>query len=252
MSKKKIKHYKKVLRYIDIYGIIDISTKKRGRDMFLRKLYIKKTGRTYLSMVHGYWDKAKGHSRTKTIESFGYVDELQKTYGDPIEHFTKVVEERNHEEELVNSEYIIKANKNQTIPQNTSGRMNYGYIAILKLFYELGLEQFLINKKRTTKIEYNTGAIMKLLVISRILSPGSKKKAFDERERYFDFEIDKEDDLKAKGVSKEHRPDPIVQMGLALDEEGLPISYELFPGNESEKLHLRPMILELKQKYVWG
>ena len=66
------------------------------------------------------------------------------------------------------------------------------------------------------------------------------------------FEIDMEDDLRRKGVSKEHRPSPIVQMGLAMDADGLPLSYELFPGNESEKLHLRPMVFELVNKYESG
>lgn len=48
------------------------------------------------------------------------------------------------------------------------------------------------------------------------------------------FEIDREDDqpeLRANGVNKEHRPNPIIQMGLFMDEKGLPITYELFRGN---------------------
>lgn len=66
------------------------------------------------------------------------------------------------------------------------------------------------------------------------------------------FEIDTEDSLRAKGPSKEHRSDPIVRMGLAMDADGIPISYELFPGNDSEKLHLRPMIGELVRTYETG
>ena len=99
-----------------------------------------------------------------------------------------MVEQKNIEEQLETAEYTIIAKKNQTLDKNTSNRMNYGYIIILKMFYELGIDRFLINRQRTAKIEYNTSTIMKLLVISRILSPGSKKKAFDERERYFDFD----------------------------------------------------------------
>lgn len=48
------------------------------------------------------------------------------------------------------------------------------------------------------------------------------------------FEIDKEDsdsELRANGVNKEHRPNPIIQMGLFMDEKGLPVTYELFRGN---------------------
>ena len=43
------------------------------------------------------------------------------------------------------------------------------------------------------------------------------------------FEIDKQDELRKKGVSKEHRPDPIIQMGLFMDANGIPLSYGLFP-----------------------
>jgi hypothetical protein len=48
-------------------------------------------GRTYLSMVRSYRDKDKGYSRTETVESFGYVDELEEQYEDPVAHFKKVV-----------------------------------------------------------------------------------------------------------------------------------------------------------------
>ena len=48
------------------------------------------------------------------------------------------------------------------------------------------------------------------------------------------FEIDQPDELRKKGVSKEHRPDPIVQMGLFTDTNGIPITYNLFPGNAPE------------------
>ena len=51
------------------------------------------------------------------------------------------------------------------------------------------------------------------------------------------FEIDKEDEedgLRDNGVSKEHRPNPIIQMGLFMDELGLPITYELFRGNTND------------------
>jgi transposase len=54
------------------------------------------------------------------------------------------------------------------------------------------------------------------------------------------FEIDRQDALRAKGVSKEHRPEPIIQMGLFMDSNGLPVSYEIFRGNTSDTLTLEP------------
>jgi len=273
-----------------------------GISMHLKQAHNKKTGRTYLSIVQSYRDKEKGYSSAKTIEKIGYLDDLQKIYDDPISHFKNIVAEKNLQSIQESAEYTIKFNKNQILEKGTSNRKNYGYIAILKILTELGLERFLINRRQATKFEYNTSTIMKLLIISRILSPGSKKRAFDEREKYFDFEgnkkfdlvsiyralshfsklskdiqllihnrvskhygrktnlvyyditnyyfeIDKEDDLRKKGYSKENKRSPIVQLGLSMDEEGIPISYELFPGNESEKLHLRPAVSELIRKY---
>ena len=49
-----------------------------------------------------------------------------------------------------------------------------------------------------------------------------------------------------RGPEKNHRPDPIVEMGLLMDKNGIPIAYDLFPGNESEKLHMRPIINRVK------
>ena len=52
-----------------------------------------------------------------------------------------------------------------------------------------------------------------------------------------------------RGPEKNHRPDPIVEMGLLMDRNGIPIAYDLFPGNESEKVHMRPIIGRVKKEY---
>ena len=51
---------------------------------------------------------------------------------------------------------------------------------------------------------------------------------------YF-FEINTEDDLRRYGVSKEHRPNPIVSMGLFMDGDGIPLSFNIYSGNKSEQ-----------------
>ena len=53
-----------------------------------------------------------------------------------------------------------------------------------------------------------------------------------------------------RGPEKNHRPDPIVEMGLLMDRNGIPIAYDLFPGNESEKVHMRPIINRVKETYT--
>lgn len=57
----------------------------------------------------------------------------------------------------------------------------------------------------------------------------------------FFFEIEDEDDFRKYGKSKEHRPNPIVQMGMFLDADGLPLAFTVFPGNENEQPTLIPM-----------
>ena len=72
---------------------------------------------------------------------------------------------------------------------------------------------------------------------------------------YFDctnfyFEIDREDGLRRKGPSKEHRPEPIVSMGLLLDADCVPMGMSVFPGNESERPQLREVISRLKERHA--
>ena len=77
---------------------------------------------------------------------------------------------------------------------------------------------------------------------------------------YFEIEYDDEDikdtngeiikkGIRKRGPEKNHRPDPIVEMGLLLDSQGFPISYNLFPGNTSEKETLIPEIKNIKRRH---
>ena len=52
-----------------------------------------------------------------------------------------------------------------------------------------------------------------------------------------------------RGPEKNHRPDPIVEMGLLMDKNGIPMAFDMFPGNESEKVHMRPIINRAKEKF---
>ena len=80
-----------------------------------------------------------------------------------------------------------------------------------------------------------------------------RKYPFDISHTYFDctnfyFEIDREDDFRLKGPSKENRKEPIVGLGLLLDAKQIPVGMKMYPGNESEKPVLRSVIDELKQR----
>ena len=55
------------------------------------------------------------------------------------------------------------------------------------------------------------------------------------------FEIEQEDGNKKYGKSKEHRPNPIIQMGLFMDGDGIPLAFSLFPRNANEQISLKPL-----------
>lgn len=63
------------------------------------------------------------------------------------------------------------------------------------------------------------------------------------------FEIEQEDGDKKYGKSKEHRPNPIIQMGLFTDGDGLPLAFSLFPGNQNEQKSLKPLESKILQQF---
>ena len=145
----------------------------------------KSRGRKYLSIVHGYLDKESGIVKTRTIKSLGYLDNLEKEYEDPVAHFREVAKQMT-EEENARRKVTMTFDMDEELPSETDNRKNLGYAAILKIYHDLQLPRFLNNKARHEGFEYNTSSIMTLLVVSRLLSPGSKSKAFAEKGRYFE------------------------------------------------------------------
>jgi transposase len=270
--------------------------------MYLRKATNKKTGRTYLSIVHNYRDKNTKSTRAVIIKSIGYLDELEKEYNDPIGFFTLEAKRLDEQRIAENASITFTFAKNELIPTNSVNRKNFGYAALSKIYHELQIDTFLKNRQRHSKEKYDANAIMKLLVYSRLLYPASKKKTYENRDTFFEkfdfslddiyrclslfnkhsddlqlwlherikkqynrntdlvyydvtnyyFEIDEQDDMRKRGVSKEHRPDPIVQMGLFIDTDGIPITYKLFPGNKPDKTTLIPALSKVQRNYSLG
>lgn len=63
------------------------------------------------------------------------------------------------------------------------------------------------------------------------------------------FEIEQEDGDKKYGKSKEHRPNPIIQMGLFVDGDGIPLAFSLFPGNANEQTSLKPLEKKILKEF---
>ncbi|MFR3550392.1 MAG: IS1634 family transposase [Coprobacter sp.] len=75
---------------------------------------------------------------------------------------------------------------------------------------------------------------------SNFVHPRNSKILYYDCTNYY-FEIEAEDGMKKYGKSKEHRPNPIVTMGLFMDADGIPLAFDIFPGNQNEQLTLKPI-----------
>lgn len=75
---------------------------------------------------------------------------------------------------------------------------------------------------------------------SRFICERNDKILYYDCSNYY-FEIEQEDGIKKYGKSKEHRPNPIIQMGLFMDADGIPLAFSLFPGNTNEQKSLKPL-----------
>ena len=273
--------------------------------MFLKQS--KSHNRIYLSFVQGYRDET-GKIKHRTVKKIGYLDELEKQFDNPIEHFKNIAKEKNNNEI---TEYTIKNLNTKTIDENVNSK-NLGYIVLKKIYKELQIDNFLSNEQKKLKMQYDLNKIFELLIFSRILFPASKNETFNNKDIFFEkfdfslkdlyrsldyfnsfrddilrliwdntkdkynrdtsisyydttnyyFEISYNDEdlidengtilekgYRKKGPSKEHRKTPIISMGLLMDKIGIPLSYDLFPGNESEKLQMRPALKSTKAKY---
>lgn len=96
--------------------------------------------------------------------------------------------------------------------------------------------------------------------ISRLTNRESRLVFYDVTNYYFETDIPDEEEisedgevirvgLRRRGPSKEHRPKPIVQLGLFMDTNGIPISYKLFRGNQTDPVTYLPAVEEVKKQF---
>lgn len=263
-------------------------------------MWLKKTrrpnGRTYLAILQNYRRPDDGNTTSRTVLACGYLDELEKEYDDPVAHFTEIARRMTEEERALRAPVSIEIHPAQKIDMRKANRKNAGCAVPLSVYNSLGIEGALRNFTAGTKAGYDINAVMRLLVVERILSPGSKLAAVANKDAYFfrsDFTADDAyraldvlaaardrvisamnrsientygrdtrnvfydvtnyyfecdpDELRRKGVSKEHRPNPIVQMGLLQDADAVPITYRLFPGNTCDCTTMLPVLADMKR-----
>jgi transposase len=265
---------------------LDIKEKKKG---------------IYLVIERKYWDKQRKRPRTEHYQTLGYVHELKEQVPDPIAHYKSLVEQMNNEEKA-KKKLTLTINLGEKLSRETHTRYNLGYAVIMNLYHELELDRFFNNKARHEPFTYSPNAIMKLLTLTRILHPSSKRSAYAYRDRFFErfdfglhdiyralshfsrigldcqrfisdqiltkygrdtslmyfdvtnfhFEIDQTDAMRKRGKEKNNRPDPIIQLALAMDAGGIPLYYKLFPGNTHDSKTFIPVFKDVCVRFAPG
>ena len=269
--------------------------------MFLKKI-TQKSGRTKLCVYESYREGAR--TRQRTVRALGYADELAAEHDDPVAWAESVVEEMNAEREAGRQSAQVEIHPMQLVDKRAANRRNAGCAVALAVYSGLGIEAVLRNRSRGRAFSFDLSAVMRLLVVERILEPGSKRAAWERRGRhffrcdlslddvyrgmdelaaardsvvaamnraiassggrdassvyydvtnyYFECDPDGPDGLRERGVSKERRPLPIVQMGMLQDADGVPISYRLFRGNTTDGQTMVPVLADMKAEQGIG
>lgn len=278
--------------------------------MFLKKTPNKDTGRIAYSIIESY--RENGKIKARTAKYLGYEDELKKEHSDPEAWARELAASMTEKKKEASDEYLIKVQPNQVLEKDNTLRKNIGYSVFLFVYHMFELDTFWRNRAKRKKTEYDENAIFRLLVLGRLIYPGSKKATWEKRGRFFEnsdfslddvyrsldffleyrddllrhlnnimekhykrdtlllfydvtnyyFEIDDNDEdiynndgklksagIRKKGCSKENRSSPIVQMGLFMDDQGIPVSYELFAGNTHDSCTFTPMLDETFSKF---
>ena len=276
---------------------------------------VKNNGKPYLRLAESRYVKDIGRQKKFVIKNLGPLSKFDDGKPDFLKRFREKF--KNGEIDFDGISYYSNLSTKRTF--EIDNEMNYielkniGFLFLQSIYNSLGITEFLNRIKSDSKIEYDLNGLTKLLVFERILDPQSKKKTFENRNKYlFDvvnsddinqiyrtldvlaknskkiqnrmntkiknssigrntsltyydvtnyffetmygdddlYELDENNEIvkdengnpvivkkgfRKKGVSKENSKGPIVQMGLFIDNNGIPVSHKLFPGNTQDK-----------------
>ena len=131
----------------------------------------KKKKGIYLQMYDTYWDKEKKQPRSKSVEAFGYVDDLiSDEIPDPIAYYEKYVSEKNAERKA--------ALADDTRPRafNNQVEKNAGYFLLHTLLTELEVKETIDILSSTKRFQFNLYEMISQLIYARVLYPCSKAK----------------------------------------------------------------------------
>lgn len=275
----------------------------------------KNNGIPYLRICEGRYVSGLGRQKKIILKNLGPLSKYDDGKPDFLKRFREQF--KNGDIDFDGLKYSTKKETKNVFEfdgnQNYIELKNMGYFMLNAIFNQLGISEILNRIKSDSKIEYDLNGLTKLLVFERILDPQSKKKTFENRNKYLfpvvasedinqvyrtldilsenskkiqnrmntkiknssigrntdltyydvtnyyfetmygdedTYELDENNEIikdendkpiivekgfRKKGVSKENRKELIVQMGLFIDNNGIPVSHKLFPGNTQDK-----------------
>ena len=283
---------------------------------------VKNNGKPYLRLAESRYVKDIGKQKKFIIKNIGPLSKYDDGKPDFLKRFREKF--KNGEIDFDGITYYSNLPTKNTFQidneQNYIDLKNMGFLFLQSVYNSLGISQILNQIKFDSKIEYDLNGLVKMLVFGRILDPQSKKKTFENRNRYlfpivsseeikevyrcldvlsenskkiqnrmntkikkssigrvtsltyYDvtnyyfetmygdddiYELDENNEIikgedgkpiivkkgfRKKGVSKENSKGPIVQMGLFIDNNGIPVSHKLFPGNTQDKTTFKDVL----------
>ena len=207
-----------------------------------------------------------GKNTTVMVEKLGTDSQIREKYGvEDAEQWARAyIDELNRKEAEEKAKVMVTFSPAAAIPADEQRSFNAGYLFLQQVFYQLGLDKVCTAIKRKHSFEYNLTSILSRLVYTRILFPGSKRSSFEDSRKFIeqpDFELhqvyralsvlgDEMDyGLRQYGHSKENRPNPIVEMGLFMDGEGIPLAFCINPGSTNEQVTLSPLEKKLFEDF---
>ncbi|MGN1363314.1 MAG: IS1634 family transposase, partial [Methanobrevibacter sp.] len=276
---------------------------------------VKNNGKPYLRLAESRYVKEIGRQKKFVLKNLGPLSKFDDGKPDFLKRFREKF--KNGEIDFDGITYYSNLPTKRTFEidnkKNYIELKNIGFLFLQSIYNGLGIYDLLREIKSNSKLEYDLNGLTKLLVFERILDPQSKKKTFENRNKYlfqlvdsddinqiyrtldvlsqnskkiqnrmntkitnssigrntsltyYDvtnyyfetmygdddvYELDENNEIikdengnpiivkkgfRKKGVSKENSDGPIVQMGLFIDNNGIPVSHKLFPGNTQDK-----------------
>ncbi len=159
--------------------------------MFIKKIKVPNAEDYNIYLVEGYRGM-DGKVKHRTLKSFGRLSELVQIDPNVLEHLEKQAKELTLKRDQ-NQQDILFLDFSER-HDGSQRPLNYGYVFLERIYQRIGLSRFMQDYQSKVNCQYNLDDILKLLVFSRCLNPGSKKKAYEGKGNYFfefsDFKLE--------------------------------------------------------------